>query len=49
MSALCQKRTFYSSFDHLVGASEQRADMSAQKEKGPAQWPVPPIAHTSLW
>src|SRR5437588_6282528 len=19
------------------------------KEKGPAQWPVPPIAHTSLW
>ena len=26
-----------------------KADIPAQKEKGPAQWPVPPIARTSLW
>jgi hypothetical protein len=26
-----------------------KADIPAQKEKGPAQWPVPPIARTSPW
>jgi len=47
MSALGQKQTLGSVAS--MSALPPKADIPDQKDKGPAQWPVPPIARTSLW
>jgi hypothetical protein len=44
---LCQEQTLGNVAS--MSALHPKADIPAQKEKGPAQWPVPPIARTSLW
>jgi hypothetical protein len=33
----------------VPGAANNKKKAVHKKEKGPAQWPVPPIARTSLW
>jgi len=47
VSALRQKQTLGNVAS--MSALHPKADILAEKEKGPAQWPVPPIARTSLW